>query len=190
MDNHVKNKKYGNFVSISSLTGECAAEKFKNFCRSSLWTCLHHMVIFRSQNKITDFLMILAWASSFNLPNHIPSLHRRTYLQKYLCFYEKDNASKGIKLIWSHLLWLIMTLSSWWLIISIAPPYSWNLNHLIIYPLLYQNSIDTYNEMFSHILMLFWQSWKSTFAVTIHLINIPHQYFIILLVLCLTFHMG
>ena len=56
-----KNKKYGNFVSISSLTGECAAEKFKN------WTCLHHMVILRSQNKITDFLMILAWASPFNL---------------------------------------------------------------------------------------------------------------------------
>ena len=41
MDNHVKNEKYGNFVSISSLTGECAAEKFKNFCSSSLLTCLH-----------------------------------------------------------------------------------------------------------------------------------------------------
>ena len=53
--------------SISSLTGECAAEKFKNFCSSSLWTCLHHMVIFRSQNKITDFFMILAWASPFNM---------------------------------------------------------------------------------------------------------------------------
>ena len=61
LDNHVKNKKYGNFVSISSLTGECAAEKFKNFCSSSLLTCLHHMVILRSQNKNTDFLMILAW---------------------------------------------------------------------------------------------------------------------------------
>ena len=67
MDNHVKNKKYGNFVSISSLTGEYAAEKFKNICSSSLWTCLHHMVILRSQNKITDFLMILAWASLFNI---------------------------------------------------------------------------------------------------------------------------
>ena len=66
MDNHVKNKKYGNFVSISSLTGECAAEKFKNFCSSSPWTCLHHTVILRSQNKITDFLMILALASPFN----------------------------------------------------------------------------------------------------------------------------
>ena len=64
VDNHVKNKKYGNFVSISSLTGKCAAQKLKNFCSSSLWTCLHHMVILRSQNKITDFLMILArvWA--------------------------------------------------------------------------------------------------------------------------------
>ena len=67
MDNHVKNKKYGNFVSISSLTGEYAAEKFKNISSSSLWTCLHHMVILRSQNKITDFLMILAWASLFNI---------------------------------------------------------------------------------------------------------------------------
>ena len=29
----------------------------QEFC-SSLWTCLHHMVILRSQKKITDFLMI------------------------------------------------------------------------------------------------------------------------------------
>ena len=50
---------------MSSLTGECAAQKLKNLCSSSLWTCLHHMVILRSQNKITDFLMILAWASPF-----------------------------------------------------------------------------------------------------------------------------
>ena len=53
-------------VSISSLTGECAAEKLKKNCSSSLWTFLHHMVILRSQNKITDFFMILAWASPFN----------------------------------------------------------------------------------------------------------------------------
>ena len=50
-----------NFVSISRLAGKCAAQKFKNFCSSSLWTCLHHMVIIRSQNKIIDFLMILAY---------------------------------------------------------------------------------------------------------------------------------
>ena len=31
-----------------------------------LCTCLHHMVILRTRNKITDFLMILAWASPFN----------------------------------------------------------------------------------------------------------------------------
>ena len=48
---------------ISSLTGE----QLKNFCSSSLWTCLHHMVILRSQNEITNFLMILAWASPFNI---------------------------------------------------------------------------------------------------------------------------
>ena len=64
---HVQNKKYRNFVSISRLTGKCAAQKFKNFWSFSLWTCLHHMVIFKSQNKITDFWMILAWASPFNL---------------------------------------------------------------------------------------------------------------------------
>ena len=46
------------------LSDECAAEKLKNFC--SLWTCLHHMVILRSRNKIADFFMILAWASPFN----------------------------------------------------------------------------------------------------------------------------
>ena len=44
-----------NFVSTSSLTGECAAQKLKNFCSSSPWTCLHHMVILLSYNKITDF---------------------------------------------------------------------------------------------------------------------------------------
>ena len=35
-------------------------------CSSSLCTCLHHMVILRTRNKITDFFMILAWASPFN----------------------------------------------------------------------------------------------------------------------------
>ena len=28
---------------------------------------IHHMVKLRSQNKITDILMILAWASLFNI---------------------------------------------------------------------------------------------------------------------------
>ena len=50
----------GNFVSISRLTGKCATQKLKNFCSSSLRTCLHHMVILKTQNKMTDFLMILA----------------------------------------------------------------------------------------------------------------------------------
>ena len=39
--------------------------KIKKNCSSSLWTCLHHMVILRSQNKITDFFMILAWDCPF-----------------------------------------------------------------------------------------------------------------------------
>ena len=46
-------------------------------------------------------------------PSHIPSLHSRTYLQKYLCLYERDIAPKV----------------SWWLKIIIAPTY---LNHLTI----------------------------------------------------------
>ena len=58
---HVKNKKYGNFVSIFSLTGKCTAQKLKkNFCSSILWTCFHHMVIIISKNRITVFFMILA----------------------------------------------------------------------------------------------------------------------------------
>ena len=40
--------------------------KILKICSSSLCTCLHHMVILRTRNKITDFLMILAWASPFN----------------------------------------------------------------------------------------------------------------------------
>ena len=35
------------------------AQKLKYDCSSSLWTCLHHMVMVKSQNKITDFFMIL-----------------------------------------------------------------------------------------------------------------------------------
>ena len=27
--------------------GKCAAQKVKNFCSSSLWTCLHHMAILK-----------------------------------------------------------------------------------------------------------------------------------------------
>ena len=57
---HGQNKKYGNFVSISCLTGECAAQKLKKKCSSSLWTCLHHMVILKSQKKITYIFLILA----------------------------------------------------------------------------------------------------------------------------------
>ena len=45
--------------------------KIIKICSFSLWTCLHHMVILTTQNKITDFLMILAWASPFNTNLHI-----------------------------------------------------------------------------------------------------------------------
>ena len=39
--------------------------KIIKICSSSLCTCLHHMVILGTRNKITDFFMILAWASPF-----------------------------------------------------------------------------------------------------------------------------
>ena len=48
------------FRHASRLTGKCATQKLKNLRSSSLRRCLHHMVILRSQNKNTDFLMILA----------------------------------------------------------------------------------------------------------------------------------
>ena len=60
IDMHVQNKKYGNFVFISRLTGKCAAHKLKKVCSSSLCTCSHHKVVLRRQNKNTDFFMILA----------------------------------------------------------------------------------------------------------------------------------
>ena len=62
-DMHVQNKKYGNFVSISRLTGKCAVQKLKKYCSSSLWTSyiICHMVILRKQKKITDFYFILSW---------------------------------------------------------------------------------------------------------------------------------
>ena len=53
-------------------------------CSSSLCTCLHHMVILRTQNKITDFFMILAWASPFK--THI-FIYRLIYgTDKQMCY--------------------------------------------------------------------------------------------------------
>ena len=65
---HVQNKKYGNFVFTSRFIGKCATNFFKNLRSSSLWECLHHMVIWRSQNGNTDFFMILVWLCRFKLP--------------------------------------------------------------------------------------------------------------------------
>ena len=67
MDNHVKNKKYGHFVSISSLVK--AQQENLIFFTVLVYG---HVYIIRSyyghienQNKMTDFLMILEWASPF-----------------------------------------------------------------------------------------------------------------------------
>ena len=48
--------------------------KIIKICSSSLCTCLHHMVILRTRNKITDFFMILAWASPFKILLATPAL--------------------------------------------------------------------------------------------------------------------
>ena len=55
---HVQNQKYGNFVYISRLTGKCAAQKLKTVA-VLVYGHVYHMVILRSQNKITVFFMIL-----------------------------------------------------------------------------------------------------------------------------------
>ena len=39
--------------------------KIIKICSSGLCTCFNHIVILRTRNKITDFFMILAWASPF-----------------------------------------------------------------------------------------------------------------------------
>ena len=68
-------KEIRNFVSIFRLTGKCAAQKLKKpfavlvYVHVSMYIYLvyvHHMVILRSQNNITDVFMILAWVSPFN----------------------------------------------------------------------------------------------------------------------------
>ena len=70
-------KEIGNFVSISSLTGKCAAQKLKK----KIAVLVHGhvyiiIVILISQNKITDFFMILAWASPFKHTFIIPKCKR------------------------------------------------------------------------------------------------------------------
>ena len=41
-------------------TGILSQQKnLKKSAMDSLWTCLHHMVILRSQNKISDFFVVL-----------------------------------------------------------------------------------------------------------------------------------
>ena len=64
---HVQNKKYGNFVSISRLTGKCAAQKYITFVIIIYGHVYIIVVIIRSQNKITNFFMISTWLCSFNI---------------------------------------------------------------------------------------------------------------------------
>ena len=53
-------------ISLESATFQLHFGFSRSFSAILLWTCLHYMVILISQNWITDFLMILAWASPFN----------------------------------------------------------------------------------------------------------------------------
>ena len=62
LDMHVQNKKYENSEK-SRLTGKCAAQQNKkNFCSSSLWTCLHNSYghIKNPESNHRFYLMILA----------------------------------------------------------------------------------------------------------------------------------
>ena len=52
------------------------------------------MVIVRTRNEITDFLMILAWASRFNIKNEIDVLFEmklilpiNDFVEHKMCFY-------------------------------------------------------------------------------------------------------
>ena len=69
---HVQNKKYGNFVPISRLTGKCATQKLKKpFAVVLVHGHVYHMVILRSQNKITDFFDDFSLIVSFNKKCHV-----------------------------------------------------------------------------------------------------------------------
>ena len=63
------------------------SRKIKKLYSSSLCTCLLHRVILRSQNKITDIFMILAWASSFNYGQIPPGQYN------YISFWIKSSIS-------------------------------------------------------------------------------------------------
>ena len=58
-------------------------------CSSSLCTCLHHMVILRTRNKITDFSITLAWASPFNRENLFNFTIQRVTFTKSLIWLSK-----------------------------------------------------------------------------------------------------
>ena len=76
-DMHVRNKKYGNYVSISRLTGKCAPQKL-NLHISNLWTCLHHMIIFKTENKKTPHCcMLLAWGGGPRVVVSTAAFHAR-----------------------------------------------------------------------------------------------------------------
>ena len=85
-------------------------------------TCLHHMVILKSQNKITDFFMILAWASPFKagIANAISSFKWRKIFMKN-------------KHVWKLTFWLTEHLSQTILWISVAFYFLWNLQKPDIY---------------------------------------------------------
>ena len=67
----------------------CRKNNKKN-CSSSLWTFLHHMIIImimdilRSQNKITNFFMILTWVCPFNIEKDMMTYLYVPYVFKVL----------------------------------------------------------------------------------------------------------
>ena len=82
--------------------------KIIKICSSSLCTCLHHMVILRTRNKITDFLMILAWASPFNL-----SIAKRVPKKTHYVYIEPTRRNRACKSINTYI--TILTNTRHWL---------------------------------------------------------------------------
>ena len=83
LDNHVKNKKHGNFIATSSLIN-AQHKNLKTFAVPVYGHVYIIMVILRSQNTITDFFRTLAqvWA--------LKGLMLKEILQSYNQFDNKQ----------------------------------------------------------------------------------------------------
>ena len=75
--------------------------KIKNVCSSSLWTCLHNLVILRNQNRITRFFYDFSLGSHFTLAQHklFAKIVAVASGEKYLLLLKQHILIKGYKSI-------------------------------------------------------------------------------------------